>query len=126
MCKGSLRLVFMNNDSKSVVTPVIFYCVYCFPFFILLSRNYRHNTTNLRCENIPEISYGWLVGWLVGWLIGRLVGGSIIRLIKNRPSAYENKVLKGIFGPKKGTIRTRENYITSIFIISTLHELFLG
>ena len=46
---------------------------------------------------------------------------------EHRPRVFESRVLKKIFGPKRGEVTgSREDYITRSFIIFNPHEILFG
>ena len=46
---------------------------------------------------------------------------------EHRPRVFDSRVMKKIFGPKRGEVTgSREDYITSSFMIFTPHEIFFG
>jgi hypothetical protein len=64
--------------------------------------------------------YGLQVG-LHGWGIS-----SFLLREENRLRVFENRVLRGIFGPKMKWKETGEDYIMRSFITCTLHKMLLG
>ena len=60
-------------------------------------------------------------------LVYRCQTRSFILREEHRPGVFESKLLKKIFGPRRGEeTGIRENYITKSFVIFTPHEIFFG
>jgi hypothetical protein len=45
---------------------------------------------------------------------------------KNRPTVFENKVLRNIFGLKRDEVRSGEKYIKWSFITDTAYQILFG